>query len=208
MPTSRKHVVFDVVGTCVSYDALFDAIDHRLGEKLRAEGIKPHLLGYLWIEVTEREYTYLSMNGKYVGFRDVFTSLFYRMLYMSGIQDPHAFATDDDLSYILEQYKKLDARPGVTECFQLLRDTGFTVWALTAGDIERVGGYFTHNNIDMPKENFVSCDATKIGKPDPKVYQMMLERLSSDEKWFAAAHNWDVAAAKLAGYVKRYGRRS
>jgi 2-haloacid dehalogenase len=70
---------------------------------------------------------------------------------------------------------------------------------LTAGDIERVGGYFTHNGIDMPKENFVSCDAIGIGKPDPKVYQMMLEKLGSDEKWFAAAHNWDVAAAKLAG---------
>jgi 2-haloacid dehalogenase len=199
MATSSKHVVFDIVGTCVSYDALFDALDHQLGDKLRAQGIKPHLLGYLWIEVTEREYTYLSMNGRYVGFRDVFTSLFYRMLYMSGIQDPHTFASDDDLNYILEQYKKLDARPGVAECFQLLRDAGFTVWALTAGDVERVGGYFTHNDIPMPKENFVSCDAFKIGKPDPKVYQMMLEKLGNDEKWFAAAHNWDVAAAKLAG---------
>jgi hypothetical protein len=36
----------------------------------------------------------------------------------------------------------------------------------------------------------------------------MLERLGSDEKWFAAAHNWDVAAAKLAGYVNDYGKRS
>ena len=57
MGTSPKHVVFDIVGTCVSYDALFDAIDHQLGDKLRAEGVKPKLLGYLWIEVTEREYT-------------------------------------------------------------------------------------------------------------------------------------------------------
>jgi 2-haloacid dehalogenase len=139
------------------------------------------------------------MNGKYVGFRDVFISLFYRMLYMSGISDPHSFANSDDLKYILEQYKKLEARPGIAECFKILRNAGFTVWALTAGDVERVGGYFTHNSIDMPKENFVSCDAIGIGKPDPKVYQMMLEKLGNDEKWFAAAHNWDVAAAKLAG---------
>ena len=179
---------------------MFDALDHRLGDKLRAAGIKPRLLGYLWIEVTEREYTYLSMNGKYVGFRDVFSSLFYRMLYMSGIEEPHDFANDDDLKYILQQYMKLEARPGVKECFEILRENGFTVWALTAGDVERVGGYFTHNGIHMPTENFISCDAFKIGKPDPKVYQMMLERLGSeDEKWFAAAHNWDVTAAKLSG---------
>ncbi|CAN9139418.1 unnamed protein product [Alternaria alternata] len=204
MPTSNKHVVFDIVGTCVSYDAIFDALDHRLGDKMRAESIKPRLFGYLWIEVTEREYTYLSMNGRYIGFRDIFSSLFYRMLYMSGIEEPQVFASDEDLKYILEQYKKLEARPGVAECFQMLRDAGFTVWALTAGDVERVGGYFTHNGIPMPKENFVSCDTAKIGKPDPKVYQMMMEKLGSDEKWFAAAHNWDVAAAKIHGFKAAY----
>jgi 2-haloacid dehalogenase len=52
---------------------------------------------------------------------------------MSGIEEPHVFASDEDLKYILEQYKKLEARPGVAECFQMLRDAGFTVWALTAG---------------------------------------------------------------------------
>ncbi|CAG9945168.1 unnamed protein product [Clonostachys rosea f. rosea IK726] len=204
MSSPNKHVVFDIVGTCVSYDAMFDALDLRLGDRLRAEGIKPRLLGYLWIEVTEREYTYLSMNGRYITFRDVFSSIFYRMLYMAGIQKPREFANDDDLKYILQQYMKLEARPGIAECFQILRDNGFTVWALTAGDVERVGGYFTHNGIHMPKENFISCDAIKIGKPDPKVYKLMLDRLGNDEKWFAAAHNWDVTAAKLAGFKTAY----
>jgi len=139
------------------------------------------------------------MNGRYVGFREIFTSLFYRMLHMAGINDPHSFATDDDPSYIIEQYKKLEARPGIVECFRILPDAGFTIWALTAEDIECVGGYFTHNGIEMPKEHFVSCDSSGIGKPDPKVYQMMLEKLGNDEKWFAAAHNWDVAATKLTG---------
>lgn len=199
MSGPKKHVVFDIVGTCVSYDAMFDALDHRLGDKLRAEGIKPSLLGYLWIEVTEREYTYLSMNGRYVGFREIFRTLFYRMLYMAGIQDPHSFATDDDLKYIMQEYMKLEARPGIKECFQILRDNGYTVWALTAGDVERVGGYFTRNGIHMPKENFITCDSIGIGKPDPRVYQMVLNRLGDDEKWFAAAHNWDVTAAKQAG---------
>lgn len=199
MANLEKHVVFDIVGTCVSYDAIFDALDLRLGDKLRAEGIKTNLLGYLWIEVTERDYTYLSMNRRYVGFRDVFRQLFYRMLYMAGIEDPHSFATDDDLQYIMQQYMKLEARPGIKECFRILRENGFTVWALTAGDLERIGGYFTHNGIDMPKESFITCDSFKIGKPDPRVYHMVIDRLGNDEKWFAAAHNWDVTAAKQAG---------
>ncbi|KAF4950355.1 hypothetical protein FSARC_13219 [Fusarium sarcochroum] len=204
MSLSNKHVVFDIVGTCVSYDAMFNALDRRLGDKLLAQGIKPRLLGYLWIEVTEREYTYLSMNGRYITFRDVFSSIFYRMLYMAGVEEPRDFATDEDLKYILQEYMKLEARPGISECFEILRDNGFTVWALTAGDVQRVGGYFEHNGIYMPKENFISCDGFKIGKPDPQVYKLMMDRLGDDEKWFAAAHNWDVTAAQLAGFKSAY----
>jgi len=81
MAKSQKNIVFDVVGTCVSYDNFFDAIDERLGDKLRAEGIKPRLFGFAWMEAAEREYTYLSISGRYISFFDVFRPLFYRMLW-------------------------------------------------------------------------------------------------------------------------------
>ncbi|XDG01569.1 hypothetical protein ABKA04_001184 [Annulohypoxylon sp. FPYF3050] len=204
MASSRKHVVFDVVGTCVSYDAIFDALDTRLGDRLRAECIKPKLLGYTWFEAAEREYTYLSISGRYKRFYDVFCSLFYRMLWMAGIEEPRRFATDEDLNYILEQFMKLDARPGVAECFQILRDAGFTCWAFTAGDTKRVSGYFTRNGIDMPAENFLSCDSLGIGKPAPESYQPLLKQFGADESWFAAAHMWDVSAAKSTGFKGAY----
>lgn len=201
MTSLKKHVVFDVVGTCVSYDVIFDAIDARLGDRLRAEGIKPKLLGYTWFEAAEREYTYLSMSGRYKRFYDVFAALFYRMLWMAGIEEPRAFATDDDLAYILGRFMELDARPGVAECFQILRDSGFTCWAFTAGDVKRVAGYFVRNGIDMPEENFLSCDSLEIGKPAPDAYQVLLKQFGAEESWFAAAHMWDVSAAKSTGCV-------
>ncbi|KAH8673246.1 FAD dependent oxidoreductase-domain-containing protein [Ilyonectria robusta] len=204
MSAPKKHVVFDVVGTCVSYDAIFNALDSRLGDRLRAECIKPKLLGYTWFEAAEREYTYLSISGRYIRFYDVFRSLFYRMLWMAGIEEPRKFATDDDLAYILEQFMQLDARPGVAECFQILRDAGFTCWAFTAGDVQRVSGYFTRNGIDMPAENFMSCDSLGIGKPAPESYQPLLTQFAGEEAWFAAAHMWDVSAAKSTGFKGAY----
>ncbi|KAF3024739.1 hypothetical protein E8E14_003327 [Neopestalotiopsis sp. 37M] len=202
--SSKKHVVFDVVGTCMSYDAIFDAIDFRLGERLRAEGIKPKLLGYTWFEAAEREYTYMSMSGRYRRFYDVFSALFYRMLWMAGIEEPRDFATDDDLAYILGCFMELEARPGVAECFTILRDAGYTVWAFTAGDASRVGGYFVRNGIDMPAENLLSCDSLKIGKPSPESYQVLLKQFGVEEAWFAAAHMWDVSAAKSTGFKGAY----
>ncbi|CAH0055456.1 unnamed protein product [Clonostachys solani] len=204
MSSSKKHVVFDVVGTCMSYDVIFDAIDTRLGDRLRAECIKPKLLGYTWFEAAEREYTYLSISGRYTRFYDVFKGLFYRMLWMAGIEEPREFATDDDLAYILDQFMQLEARPGVAECFQILRDAGFTCWAFTAGDTNRVRGYFTRNGIDMPIENFLSCDSLSIGKPAPESYHPLLKQFENEEAWFAAAHMWDVSAAKAAGFKGAY----
>ncbi|KAL4964084.1 HAD-like domain-containing protein [Aspergillus stella-maris] len=205
---SSKNVVFDVVGTLVGYDHLFAAIDTQLGPRLRAEGIKPSLLGYTWIEVAEREYTYLSMSGKYTVFAEVFRALFYRMLWMAGIQEPREFANDRDLEYIMGEYANLKLRPGAKECVRKLRDAGFRVWCFTAGDIKRVGGYFAQEGVDMPAEDLLSCDTDGLGKPDPAAYRPLLDKLISENggriPWFAAGHMWDVSAAKRAGFKGAY----
>lgn len=176
---SSKNVVFDIVGTLVCYDHLYDAIDRRLGDRLRAEGIKPWLLGQLWMETSEREYTNLSIAGRYAPYGEVFESLFYRILWMAGIQKPREFTSPEDLAWIMEEYQKLTMRLGAAECVQKLRDAGFTVWAFTAADLKRVGGYFTKAGVDLPAENLLSCDDAGVGKPDLAAYKPLLERLKA-----------------------------
>lgn len=197
-----KNVVFDIVGTLVGYEKLYEAIDARLGDRMRSQGIGPvPMFAYMWIEVAEREYTYLSMSGAYVSYAEVFESIFWRMLWKAGIPEPRDFATKDDLAAIMEGYRKMEMRPGARECVQKLRDAGFTVWGFTMGDLKRVGGYFAQAGIEMPAEHLKSCDSSKIGKPDPAAYKPLLEQLSTDDSkpWFAAAHMWDVSAARRTG---------
>ncbi|KZL80103.1 haloacid dehalogenase-like hydrolase [Colletotrichum incanum] len=201
-----KNVVFDVVGTLVTYEHLFEAIDERLGEKLRARGIQPKLLGWCWLEVAEREYTYLSMSGRYVVFYKVFMSLFYRCLHYAGVKEPRSFASDEDVAYLIDEWKKLQLREGAAECISKLRNAGFTVWCFTAGDLARVGGYFSRGGVDMPVENLLSCDSTGLAKPTPEAYTPILERLSAGGcmPWFAAAHLWDASTAKTVGFKAAY----
>lgn len=203
MASHSKNIVFDVVGTLVGYEKLYEAIDERLGDKLRAQEVKPTLLGYTWIEVAEREYTYLSMSGLYKSYVQVFSAIFWRMLYKSGIDKPREFASDEDLEFILKGFSNMQVRPGAKECVEKLRDAGFTVWAFTMGDLRRVGAYFSTAGIDMPSENLLSCDTSAIGKPDPEAYKPLLKRLKATgaQPWFAAAHMWDVSAAKRTGYA-------
>jgi 2-haloacid dehalogenase len=188
-------------GTCVSYEAFYDAIEARIGEQLRAKNIGSRLFGYAWMEAGEREYTYLSISGHYVKFFDIFRSIFYRTLWQAGITEPRKFASDEDRESLLASYRTLNARQGISECFSRLRDAGFTVWALTAGDTPRVAGYLAEGGVDLPAANFVSCDTIGVGKPEPLSYQYILDKFDQNglETWFAAAHMWDVAAARRCG---------
>lgn len=198
---ATKDVVFDVVGTLVAYDRLFEALDERLGDKLKAAGIKSRLLGMCWIETAEREYTYLSLSGRYKPFFELFGALFYRMLLYSGVEEPRRFCTEEDVAWLVSEWKQLYLRPGAKECVEKLRDAGFTVWCFTAADLARVGGYFKLAGVDMPATNLLSCDTEGVAKPVPSAYEPLLAKLTKDGKkpWFAAAHMWDVSTARTIG---------
>lgn len=153
------------------------------------------------MEAGEREYTYLSLSGRYIKFFDIFRSIFYRTLWQAGIENPREFASDDDREFLLASYRTLRPREDLQKCFDTLRTGGFQVWCLTAGDTERVHGYLKAGGVDFPEENFVSCDTIGIGKPDPKSYQHILDKFPTGDRevWFAAAHAWDSAAAGQVG---------
>lgn len=200
--TDSKNVVFDVVGTLVSYDNLFKALESRFGERFRELGIQPKLFGVCWLETADREYTFLSLSGRYAVFHKVFEGLFYRILMYAGIKEPRKFATPEDVSWLVDEWRKLDFTPGAKECIQKLRDAGFTVWCFTTGDVARVKGYFAKAGVHLPDENLLTCDSGGVAKPDPEAYKPVLEKLASVSKstpWFAAAHMWDVSTARTVG---------
>ncbi|KAH0103401.1 2-haloalkanoic acid dehalogenase, partial [Aureobasidium melanogenum] len=182
----------------------FANIEKVLGPRLLANNITPKIFGFAWLESSEREFTYLSISSRYKPYKQVFSSMFYRMLWMSGIAEPRSFATDAERDEMVASYSTLVLRPGVQETFDLLRQAGFEVWALSTGDEERVLGYFKKAGVEFPKSNFRSCDAKGVAKPALDAYRPLFESFGDDEKWFAAAHYWDVSAAKIVGFKGAY----
>lgn len=200
-----KHVVFDVVGTCVSFDAFYNRISHVLGARLLSHNITSSFFGFTWMTAAELEFTFLSISERHRPYRDVLKAVFYRTLHMAGIKEPRAFATDAERDECAQGYSELELRPGTKECFARLREAGFTVWCLTTADTKRVRGYFERGGVDMPLENFISCDSHGIAKPSLKAYIPALEKFApQDVKWFAAAHMWDVSAATKVGFRGAY----
>ena len=203
--SGRKHVVFDVVGTCVSFDVFYDTIDRVIGDKLAANNTAAPFFGFSWMTAAELEFTFLSVSERHKPYKEILKALFFRTLHMAGIATPREFATDAERDQCVQAYSELKLRPGTKSCFDILRNGGFTVWCLTTGDIKRVRGYFEHSGVDMPLENVISCDTHGLAKPALAAYKPAFDRFApDDDKWFAAAHMWDVSAATKAGFRGAY----
>lgn len=206
---ASKHVIFDVVGTLISYNHFAHALETRLGPQLAAHKISPSLLTMCWVEAAEREYTYLSLSNRYTPFTTLFPALWPRILTYAGVSDPKSFATKEDVEWLVGEWKKLQLREGARECICKLREAGFTVWCFTAGDKARIEGYFREAGVECPV--VVSCDEVGVAKPVPRAYEPVLERVRAMEQermgesvevrnpWFAAAHMWDVSTARTVG---------
>ncbi|KAG0156779.1 hypothetical protein PDIDSM_3960 [Penicillium digitatum] len=191
-----------------SFDVFLDTIEEVLGPRLRAHQLSAKIFGFAWMQSSELESLMLHMSKR--------KALFYRVLYMSGIQDPRSFATDEERDICQEAYSRLELRPECRTMMERLRKNGFTIWCLTTGDTERVGGYFKRAGFEIPAENLVSChqfmkyesaleSPLAMVKPSMGSYQPMLDKFAAeDQKWFVAAHMWDVSAAVKAGFRGAY----
>jgi 2-haloacid dehalogenase len=203
--SSSKQIVFDIVGTLVSHDHFYAVIDQRLGPALKPHNISAQLFGFAWLESAEREYTFLSLSGKYVPFAQVFEAIFFRVLHFAGVSDPRSLASEDDVKYFIQEYKKCEVRSGAKECIDKFKEAGWTVWAFTSGDRERVMGYFEKGSINIDGAHIVTCDEVGVGKPEIKAYEKLKDKIGvKEDLWFAAAHGWDVSAAGRAGFKTAY----
>lgn len=73
-----KSVCFDVLGTCFGFEAAIEAIEARLGDRLRAIGVDPKTLFFSWFYAAQRDFTYTTVIGQYTPIAQVLKSTFRR----------------------------------------------------------------------------------------------------------------------------------
>ena len=61
-----KSVCFDVLGTCFGFEAAIEAIESRLGPRLKEINVDPKTLFFSWFYAAQRDFTYTTVVGQYV----------------------------------------------------------------------------------------------------------------------------------------------
>ncbi|KAK4495571.1 hypothetical protein PRZ48_012839 [Zasmidium cellare] len=207
-----KSASFDVLGTCFGFETAIDTIQARLGPKIpksRTRPFDPSALFFGWFFAAQRDFTYTSLADSYTPIAQVLKGTFKRACAVVDI--PAEIVSDEDISAVMAEMVKLQARPGLKKCYDGLREAGWDVYGVTNGGKETSLKYYELAGIELDPDHLLSCDEIRVAKPDPKVYENTHRHLTSrgaseadGERWFIAAHAWDLLAARKAGFKTAY----
>jgi len=204
-----KSVSFDVLGTCFDFHRAIDAIERRLGSKLKSINVDSKSLFFSWFYAAQRDFTYTSIVGNYTPIAQILKQTLRRACQIVDL--PGEQVSDDDITAVMQEMQRLAPRPGLKKCYDELREAGWDVYGVTNGGKETSLNYYKLANINLDKDHLLSCDDIKKAKPDPQVYKTTNEHLdarglgdSEGDRWFVAAHAWDLIAARKAGFKTAY----
>ncbi|MEM9823588.1 MAG: haloacid dehalogenase type II [Bacteroidota bacterium] len=189
-PGQIKACVFDAFGTLFNLQIPFEQVDAL------AEG-KGKALMDIWRN-KQLEYTWLhSLMQDYQSF-DVLTKKALSFAMQSqGISNPQLY----DL--LLPIYERADCFPQVPGVLQELKDRGIQCAILSNGTPKMLEAGATNAGIHPLLDTIFSVAQVGVFKPDPKVYQMVLEawQLSKTELLFISSNQWDIAGAAQFGWT-------
>ena len=181
-----KALVFDAYGT------LFDV--HSVAR--RCEALWPGkgaALSVAW-RARQLEYTWLrSLMGRYVPFSQVTRDALAWACESLGLP-----FTDDKLSALLDDYRRLALFPEVKEAFQKLKGVKRAI--LSNGSPDMLDPLVAQSGLRL--DAVLSVDDVKVFKPDPRVYQLAVEKLgvTKEQIGFVSSNCWDALGAKAFGF--------
>jgi len=194
-----KACVFDAYGT------LFD-VHSAVGQYRQRLGDLADPVSLLW-RTKQLEYTWLrSLMGYHADFWQVTRDALDFAFDMHHLKDPNLF---NDL---MDAYLHLDCYPEVPEALSTLKTRGFKIAILSNGTPAMLESAVSQSGLDDVIEDIFSVEDVGVFKPDPRVYQLAVDRLgvAPGEIIFQSSNAWDASGASAFGFrvawINRFGQ--
>ncbi len=195
-----KACVFDAYGTLFDVHSAVGRHKPRLGKDADA-------VSALW-RTKQLEYTWLrSLMSRHVDFWQVTGDALDYALDAYDVHDP---ALRDEL---MQAYLSLAPYPEVRSVLQRLKQHGMRTAILSNGSPNMLEAAVAGAGIAKLLDAVLSVEDVGIFKPDPRVYQLAVDRLgvAAGEISFQSSNAWDAVAAATFGmrvaWCNRFGQR-
>ena len=192
--------VFDAYGTVFDFAAAARGCTDALG------AAAPTLTA-LWRD-KQLQYTWLrSLQGRYVDLWGITGDALDYALETLGLADPALRAR------LMELYRTLAVFPEIPDVLRRLRAAGMRTAILSNGSPAMLASAVAGNGLAGLLDAVISVDEVGVFKPDPRVYQLALDRLgvAAGEVSFQSSNAWDAWAASAFGmrvvWCNRYAQK-
>jgi 2-haloacid dehalogenase len=117
--------------------------------------------------------------------------------------------SNEQKKQLLDSYKTLPAFDDVEKGLAQLQQN-YQLVAFSNGEKESVEGLLNNANIKQYFDDIVSADEIQTFKPDPLIYQHLLNRTNSiaQQAWLISSNPFDVIGAKSFGMHAAWVKRS
>jgi len=195
-----KACVFDAYGTLFDVHSAVGRYKARLGSHADA-------VSMMW-RTKQLEYTWLrSLMRRHADFWQVTGNALDYALDAHGVDDGQL---RDDL---MQAYLELTCYPEVKSVLTTLRSHGMRCAILSNGSPKMLKAGVENAGIGAMLDGVWSVEDVGIFKPDPRVYQIAVDRLGVTPKQisFQSSNAWDAVGAATFGmrvaWINRFGQR-
>lgn len=111
---------------------------------------------------------------------------------------------------LLDVYWNLSAYPEAQDILTTLKANNIQTGILSNGSKQMLNSAVVSANLKNYLDKIISIDGIEIYKPDPKVYQMVLDQFNCkiEEVLFISSNGWDIAGASKFGFTTLWVNRN
>lgn len=157
-----------------------------------------------WFAFGLRDAFALDVTHRAMPFPDILAEALKELLAVRGVG-----ANQAEKDAVLAAFAQMPSQAGAGECFDLLRDAGIRIVALSNGPAERTRALLENADLDGHVSDILSVQAVGRFKPHESVYRLAFEAtgLEPAAHCMIACHAWDLHGAKCAGMQTAFVRR-
>lgn len=197
--TGIQACVFDAYGTLLD----FNSAVMRCADEIGDDAAK---LSDIWRQ-KQLQYTWLrSLMGTHADFWQVTGEALDFSLAALGIDNPPL------REKLMALYRELDAFEEVPKTLARLKQGGMKTAILSNGAPEMLDAAVRANGLEDLLDDVQSVEDVGVFKPDPRVYQLSVDRLgvAKENICFMSSNGWDAAGAAAFGFkvvwINRYNQ--
>ncbi len=185
-----KVIFFDVNETLLDLTAMRSSVGEALGGR---DDLLP-----LWFSTMLHHSLVDSTTGRFHTFGEIGVASLLMVAEIEGIELTKAQAK----TAIVTPLRSLPPHPDVRDGLQALKNKGYKLVSLTNSSNQGVYTQFKNADLLSYFDERLSVEDINLYKPDTRTYEWAIEKMgiTAEDAMLVAAHGWDIAGAKQAGW--------